>query len=57
MNDVDDKNLLDITELQLKDVHIYDGAQHYKDYDDVTHSEYDNVEDMVSLFRAYDGRY
>ena len=54
MTIIEDTTLLDITAPTNNNFQIFDGAQSYEDYDDVT--TLDSEEDMVTIFRSYDGR-
>jgi len=49
--------ILEITEFNKDNFQISDGAQKIEDFDEMTDSESDTDDDMVTLFRSSEGSY
>ncbi|MCP4078360.1 MAG: hypothetical protein GY744_19515 [Gammaproteobacteria bacterium] len=47
--------MLEINEFNKDNFQISDGAQRIEDFDEITSFEGDTDDDMVSLFRSYEG--
>ena len=55
MTKFEDPTLLEITRFNKDNFQISDGAQKIEDFDEITNSESDTDDDMVTLFRSYEG--